>query len=157
MVFNSEILGLILSGVVFVWLVAISFLFYRLFHHYQRLTKGITKKDLKAILEKILKESEKESKRVDDLASETKKTKKDGLFSIQKVGLVRFNPFAETGGDQSFCLAMLDGNGSGLVISSLHGREGTRIYAKPVRENKSSGYEFSAEEKRAIKEAKRVK
>ena len=144
-------------GVVFVWLIAISFLFYRLFSHYQRLTKGITKKDLRTILEKIIKDFDKESRRIDELVKEAKGLKKENLYNIQKVGLIRFNPFAETGGDQSFCLAVLDGDGSGLVISSLHGRDGTRIYAKPVKKGKAKGYEFSAEEKRAIKEAKRVK
>jgi len=83
--------------------------------------------------------------------------RKDGLYDIQRIGLVRFNPFAETGGDQSFCLAILDGQGSGLVITSLHSRDTTRVYAKPVKRGKASGYELSAEEKRAIKNAKRMK
>ncbi|PJC28376.1 hypothetical protein CO054_00495 [Candidatus Shapirobacteria bacterium CG_4_9_14_0_2_um_filter_39_11] len=74
-----------------------------------------------------------------------------------KIGLVRFNPFPGTGGDQSFCLSILDGEGSGLVISSLHSRETTRIYAKPVKKGKAAGYELSTEEKQAIKNAKKIR
>lgn len=52
--------------------------------------------------------------------------------SVQKVGFKRFNPFEHTGGDQSFALALLDQEDNGVVISSLYGREGTRVYAKYV-------------------------
>src|SRR5678809_870381 len=40
--------------------------------------------------------------------------------SLQKVGVIRFNPFQDSGGDQSFAIAMLDQRGSGVVVSSLH-------------------------------------
>ena len=52
--------------------------------------------------------------------------------SFQRVGLVRYNPFEETGGNQSFALALLDADGDGWVLSSLHARSGTRVYAKAV-------------------------
>lgn len=148
---------LIIFGFLFIWLLVLSVFFYRLFSHYQKLTKGVTKKDLKSVLGKLLKDFDKETKRIDELIKETEKIKKDGIYDIQKIGLVRFNPFAETGGDQSFCLAVLDGNDSGLVISSLHSRDTTRVYAKPVKKGKAAGYELSDEEKRAVKSAKRIK
>src|SRR2546426_846030 len=50
--------------------------------------------------------------------------------SIQKGGVVRFNPFADTGGDQSFAIALLDADGNGVVLSSRHGRADTRIFPK---------------------------
>lgn len=53
-------------------------------------------------------------------------------ISFQKIGFIRFNPFADTGGDQSFALCLLDADDNGFVISSLYGREGTRMYAKAV-------------------------
>jgi len=149
--------SLIILGVIFIWLGILSFFFYRLFNHYRKLTKGVAKKTLRSVLEKLLKDSERESERIEKLIKETGKMRKDGLYDIQRIGLVRFNPFAETGGDQSFCLAVLDGQGSGLVITSLHSRDTTRVYAKPVKKGKASGYELSAEEKRAIKNAKRMK
>src|SRR2546426_11130384 len=50
--------------------------------------------------------------------------------SIQKVGVIRFNPFADTGGGQSFPMALLDADGNGVVVSSLHSRTATRIFAE---------------------------
>ena len=72
---------------------------------------------------------------------------------MQFVGLVRFNPFDDTGGDQSFALALLDGRGDGVVISSLHGRTGTRFYAKPVKAGTST-LSLSDEEVQALKQAR---
>lgn len=72
--------------------------------------------------------------------------------TIKKLGIVRFNPFNNTGGDQSFAIALLNSKNSGLVLSSLYLREGTRIYAKPVHDLKSN-YPLSKEEEEAIKKA----
>jgi hypothetical protein len=73
--------------------------------------------------------------------------------SVHKVGIIRFNPFKDIGGDQSFALALLDGKNSGIVISSLHTREGTRIYSKPVIKGASEKYTLTEEEKKAIGKA----
>lgn len=79
-----------------------------------------------------------------------------GSLASQKISIVRFNPFGDTGGDQSFVLAVLDAHDSGYVLTSIHGREGTRVYVKPVDYNKSK-YPLSDEEKQALKQAsKRV-
>lgn len=77
--------------------------------------------------------------------------------SIHKVGIIRFNPFKDIGGDQSFALALLDGKDSGLTISSLHTREGTRIYSKPIIKGSSEKYTLTEEEKTAIKNAMTIK
>lgn len=78
-----------------------------------------------------------------------------GLAS-QKISIVRFNPFGDTGGDQSFTLAVLDSHDSGYVLTSIHGREGTRVYVKPVDYGESK-YTLSAEEQQALSQAaKRV-
>ena len=70
--------------------------------------------------------------------------------SLQHIGLVRFNPFEDTGSDQSFAIALLDDRKDGLVLSSLHGRANTRLFAKPV-ENGESKHALSTEEAQAIK------
>jgi len=72
---------------------------------------------------------------------------------VQKVGLVRFNPFEETGGDHSFSLALLNGNDTGIVITGLHTRQRTRIYVKYIDTGKSE-QRLSEEEIKAIKNAK---
>ncbi len=72
------------------------------------------------------------------------------ITSLQHIGLVRFNPFEDTGSDQSFAIALLDGQRDGIVISSLHGRANTRVFAKPV-EGGASPHVLSAEEEQAIR------
>jgi hypothetical protein len=69
--------------------------------------------------------------------------------SLQHVGLVRFNPFEDTGSDQSFAIALLDDERSGIVVSSLHGRDGTRIFAKPIQAGQAT-HPLSAEEQKAL-------
>lgn len=73
-------------------------------------------------------------------------------YLVQHVGVVRFNPFADKGGDQSFVLAILDDHADGVVVSSLHGRTDTRVYAKPIVGGQST-YTLTAEEKEAIARA----
>ena len=72
--------------------------------------------------------------------------------TIQKVGVVRYNPFADAGGDQSFAIALLDSLGNGIVVSSLHSRTETRVFAKPVQSGRSR-YPLSDEEQDAIRKA----
>lgn len=77
---------------------------------------------------------------------------KDGLKHSQKISLIRFNPFKELGGDHSFSLAILDGEDTGVIITSLHTRDRTRVYMKNI-ENGKSKLELSSEEKQALKKA----
>lgn len=72
---------------------------------------------------------------------------------IRKVGLVRYNPFSDTGGDQSFALALLDELQNGIIISSLYGREMNRVYAKKIEAGICKKHQLTEEEKRAINEA----
>ena len=86
------------------------------------------------------------------VSTEVKQQEKRLSSTIKKIGIVRFNPFNNTGSDQSFAIAMLDSSNSGIVISSLYLREGARIYAKPIKELKST-YPLSKEEEEAIQKA----
>lgn len=70
--------------------------------------------------------------------------------SLQHIGMVRFNPFEDTGSDQSFAIALLDDARDGIVISGLHGRSNTRIFAKPVEAGASTN-QLSDEESEAIR------
>lgn len=79
--------------------------------------------------------------------------KKESLGHLQKVALKRYNPYKDTGGDQSFSVALLNGRGDGVVITSLHARAATRVFAKSVKLGHETGIEFSEEEKQVIKEA----
>ena len=75
-----------------------------------------------------------------------------GRRAIQRVGLVRFNPFEDTGGNQSFALALPDAAGDGFIVSSLHSRTGTRVYAKAIADGRSDGA-LSEEESEALRRA----
>jgi hypothetical protein len=72
---------------------------------------------------------------------------------LHKFGLIRFNPFKDVGGDQSFSLAILNGKNDGIVISSLFTREGARIYSKSILAGVAEKYPLTEEEKEAIKKA----
>lgn len=96
------------------------------------------------------------NKRLAELEEEYERLSITGGLASQKISVVRFNPFGDTGGDQSFSLAVLDSHDSGYVLSSIHGRQGTRVYVKPVDFGKSK-YQLSAEEQKALTQAaKRV-
>jgi hypothetical protein len=67
-----------------------------------------------------------------------------------KINITRFNPFEDVGGDQSFILSILDANNSGAIITSLHSRDFTRVYAKPIKYGEGDNITLSKEEKLAI-------
>jgi hypothetical protein len=143
----------VVIGVLSLWLLIITILFLRMSSHYNNLTNGTTNKSLKAVLEGILKELQVDKNNIAHLQSRCDNIEKDSAFHIQKIGLVRFNPFKDTGGDQSFVLALLDSKNTGIVISSLYSRTGTRWYTKRVEKGKGVSYELSEEENKALKEA----
>lgn len=72
------------------------------------------------------------------------------LYVFQKIGLVRYNPFQEMGGDQSFSIALLTQENDGFVLTSHFGRNAQRLYAKPIQAGKSE-YQLSEEEEEAIR------
>ncbi|MCL6096425.1 MAG: DUF4446 family protein [Patescibacteria group bacterium] len=146
-------LVLLALGIVTLWLLVLTVFFWRTLSHYNKLTKGVSEKSLKTVLEKLLKESELTAKDIEYLKDYCVRIEKNGLLHIQKVGLIRFNPFKDTGGDQSFVLSLIDGNDTGVIISGLYSRSGTRWYAKRVSGGKGIEHELTEEEKKALKEA----
>lgn len=87
--------------------------------------------------------------KLDDLTKIYQELQAKAALASQKISLVRFNPFGDTGGDQSFALAVLDDHNSGYVLTSIHGRTGTRVYVKPIDFGKSK-YNLSVEEQQAL-------
>lgn len=112
-------------------------------------------------LEKFILEQSESIKNLDkdvqELFEASNKIYKLAFRGIHKVGVVRFNPFKDIGGNQSFSIALLDGKNSGLIISSLHTREGTRIYSKPITEGTSKDHTLTEEEKKAVELATPLK
>src|SRR4051794_16223782 len=92
------------------------------------------------------------TRRSDELATRMATLEDLQRRAVQRVGLVRFNPFEDTGGNQSFALALLDEAGDGVIVSSLHSRTGTRLYAKTVAGGTSEAA-LSDEEAEAVRVA----
>lgn len=102
---------------------------------------------------------ERESRRLDELTLQVNavsgrlpSVESRSTVALQRVGIVRFNPFEDTGGQQSFAVALLDARGTGFVISSLHSRQATRIYMKQITSGKSDTT-LGDEEAQAIRQA----
>jgi hypothetical protein len=116
------------------------------------LTRGDDGVDLEGVLGAHLDKVYTLGREVERLGARTGALETSGLRAFQRVGLVRFNPFEDTGGNQSFALALLDGHGDGFVVSSLHSRTGTRIYAKAIAAG-ASDTALSEEESGALQQA----
>lgn len=114
--------------------------------------KGRKIKDFEEVISEQIKRMRDIERNIKKLSEWNKDLQRLADISITKVGVVRFNPFKDTGGDQSFVIALLDSNNNGLVLSSLYTREGTRIYTKPIEKGKSI-YNLSKEEQEAIVKA----
>ncbi len=116
------------------------------------LTRGVDGRNLDAVLDAHLDKVSAVANELDDLSARSAVLEAAARRSIQRVGVVRFNPFEDTGGNQSFAIALTDAVGSGFIISSLHTRTGTRVYAKAVANGRSDGA-LSAEETEALRQA----
>lgn len=114
---------------------------------------GKEAKDLEKVLVDQLKEIRELDHDIQELFEIGNRLRELGMKSIHKTSVLRFNPFKEVGSNQSFSVALLDGKNSGLVISSLHTREGTRVYAKPVIAGQAGSFPFTEEEKSTITQA----
>lgn len=117
---------------------------------YRRLVSGGAGGSLGQVLDTHVARVNEVGRQLSDLLSVHEQLERRSRASLQHIGLVRFNPFEDTGSDQSFAIALLDDRRDGIVISSLHGRANTRVFAKAV-ENGSSRHNLSDEESQAIR------
>lgn len=136
-----------------IWLVLLSFFVIRLLLHYQSLVSGAKKKDLITCLNRLISQNKTNEQSIENLAQKLKEEVKENKKHFQRLGFKRFNPFTDTGGDQSFALSLLDENGDGFMVSSLHSRENTRVYAKAIKEGKPIDQALSKEEAEVINQA----
>ena len=151
---NGSVL-LVLIILSLAWLGGLTYLWFSLRQKYSKIFDAKDNQDFHRILVELQAESNQRLGKIQRLQEALDQLKEESRNHLQKIGLVRYNPFADTGGNQSFVLVVLDEKGNGFVITSLHSRESTRLFAKPVKEGKESGYEFSKEEIQAILEAKK--
>lgn len=143
----------ILFGLLLIWIGILTFFFWSLSAHYNNLVRSTNKKTLQTALDSLIADIDIAKKDIAKLSKTCDTIMEEGKFHIQKVGLLRFNPFKETGGDQSFILALLDEQDNGVVLSGLYSRSGMRWYAKKIKKGDGVEHSLSVEEKETIRQA----
>ena len=149
---NLPYILLIVTGLIFCALVvfiAIIIKLAKLNKRYQKMMTGVTGENLEQLLHSQISEVRNAVEQVKQLSERCQQLDETSRTAIQKVGVVRFNAFNDTGSDLSFAIALLDGNNNGVVITSLFGRNESRVYAKPIQ-NGQSTYLLTTEEKEAL-------
>lgn len=145
------LLGLFL--LIFVLTVVNTWRLYALKRNLRLLWGSKTGTDIEALLVQQVADLKLLDTEIQELFEISNRLRELGLRSIHKFSVLRFNPFKEVGSNQSFSLALLDGKNNGVVISSLHTREGTRVYAKPIKNGDADGFPLTDEERQVIQEA----
>ncbi len=128
------------------------FYFYKTNKKFDQLLEKGKIKDLKEILFKQIDKTKSQEAVINKIIARIKSLENISEITLQKIGVVRFNPFDNLGGNQSFAIALLDRQNNGFVISSLFIKDGNRVYAKAVK-NGLSEHPLSDEEKEALKRA----
>lgn len=124
----------------------------RMNRRYRRMMQGMDGVNIERLLLGHIEEVRRASAKVDELSKTCANLDRLSKSCVQKIGIVRFNAFEDTGSDLSFAIALLNGNDDGFVLSSIFGRSESRSYAKPVIKGQSS-YFLTDEEKQALEQA----
>lgn len=149
----SEWVGPAAAGFLALWLGVLSFLLWREFNFLKSLFPKSGERDIRKKFEEVINAVGESDKQLKDLEEKLSQLETLGLKHIQRVELLRYNPYEDTGGNISFSLALLDKDGNGLVLTSLHARSGTRVFAKPIKNGKGQNIKLSNEEEIVIEKA----
>ncbi len=151
---GNPIYFILLAGLILllIWNIFIHLRLLRIKRKLKVFFNGKKATDLEGVLFEEIRRLKKAEEDIKELFKSSKVLEKMASQSIQKVEVIRFNPFKETGGDQSFAIALLNSQNNGLIISSLFTRQGNRIYSKPIK-NGESKYPLSKEELEVLKKA----
>lgn len=139
-------------GAFFIWLSILTFLITKQRNFFKDLFPKDNSRDIRNKFKEVLDAISGFEKNIQILENRLTGFKKESLANIQKLAVLKYNPYNDTGGDQSFSLALLDGKLDGIVFTSLHSRAGTRIYLKTIKSGKSE-LELSKEEAQVLSKA----
>ena len=145
-------INLILGVIAIAWLLFITSFLVWFYLSLKNILKDSKDKNFLKTFKNIEEIQQKNLKDILNLNLDLDSFKKESRLNIQRVGLTKYNPFKETGGNNSFSLVLLDGNKNGIIITSLHTRERTRLYLKEVISGKPK-IELSNDEEQALKES----
>lgn len=151
---DNQYISIVVAAGLAVWLGVLTFLYFSFYSKLRGIIKDTKGGKVIEVFEKVLESEKKSKKEIELLKRNIQEVTDDSVFHMQKLSIVRFNPFNETGGDHSFSMALLNGRDTGVVITGLHTRERTRLYVKPINRGKCE-YELSLEEKKAIAKAQK--
>ncbi len=143
----------IILGVFSVWILILSWFVISTRKHYFNLVSKTKKYKIDDILDKLLENEGKLEKAVGEIRKDLTETISQSKFHLQKIGLVRFNPFERMTGEQSFVIALLDKDDNGIIVNFIYTHDGLRAYTKKVNRGKGVGYQLSDEEEKAIRES----
>lgn len=148
----SVIAGLTVAGILF-WLSVLTYFIWKQRIFLKSLFPKSGERDIRKKFEEVLENIGNFKKGLEEFDNKLSVFEENSLKHIQKVKLLRFNPYQETGGNISFTVSLLDEKGNGVVLTSLHARSGTRVFAKPVKEGKGGKYQLSSEEEEVVRKA----
>lgn len=143
----------IMVGILTIGFIAILYSNIKLKNKYNKFMKKIGNgKNIEEDLENYMYRVERVERQNAEIISYCKSLDEEVSKCIQKIGIVRYSAFKDTGSDLSFAVAMLDENNDGVVFNGIYSREMSNIYAKPVKGGNSE-YTLSEEEREAIRRA----
>lgn len=140
-------------GFIILWLAVVTFFLYKIKAHYNNLVSRTKKGKIDDILDSLLEKDVLFKEEIDKLKKTAEEIIYQNKFHFQKMGFLRFNPFDRVGGKESFVIAILNKEDSGIILNFLYTREGIRVYAKKIEKGICEEYELSTEEKEVIKKA----
>lgn len=140
----------IVLALFFIWLAFLTGIVLKTKAHYNNLISKTRKQKIDEILDELLMIERQTRQELEMVKKELHEEIKASTLHIQKVGLVRFNPFERSGGDKSFVISFLNHENSGIVINFIYTRDGLRVYSKKVSNSKGVEFELSEEEKKTI-------
>ncbi|MBU5676307.1 DUF4446 family protein [Alkaliphilus sp. MSJ-5] len=120
---------------------------------YRKLVRGTDGKQIEGILFEHMDKVDEVYQRLNQMESQIDVFNNRLSFCVQRMGIIRYNAFDDTGSDLSYSIALLDENNDGIILTGIYGRIETVSYAKPVK-NGVSNYSLSVEELQALERAK---
>jgi len=154
---NQETVIILASAILlvfFMWNIYLSYNLNKIKKRTRSFFANSEAKDLEEIIYKQIKKTNEVNCEIKKIIEDNKKIKNNLAECVQKVGIVRFNPFGDVGGNQSFVIALLDNSLNGVIIQGLYSRDGVRVYSKKIKKGKSE-YALGKEEEEAIKIAEK--
>lgn len=142
----------IIVGVLLVWVLVVTVLLVLIWRFFKNLGRDVGHSNLISLLKRIVDIEKKNSEGISELNNIIAEVKKLDKLHFQRMGIVKFNPFEEVGGEHSFSVCLLDANNTGVLLTGLHTRDRTRVYMKEIKNGKPA-IELSKEEAKSLKQA----